>query len=151
MISYDEAPKMTKEAREVLSGQDGAKDFREKYGDYFIAGIIVGAEAGMMLSRSHFSHSEVEVSLALSLARVSTCVYPSTLCHLHLIALFDVNFHRSRKSQSRLKSFSGPNQSATQTRKYHHSISAHTASTASVHSTKRATLSLRAPPTRPRS
>jgi len=151
VINYAKAPKMTKEAKGVLSGQDGAKKFQEKYGDYFIAGIIVGAEAGMMLSRSHDSHSDVEVSLTLFPACVSLCVYPILYTTLfRLKEPFDRNLHRSQKSQSRLKSSSGPNRSASQRRKYHRSIFARTASPASVHSIKRAIPLHRAPLTRPR-
>jgi hypothetical protein len=60
-VRYAEAPAIIPSAREIL--KSGEERFKEKYGDYFIGGMILGAEAGMMLSQSQEDRRETEVGL----------------------------------------------------------------------------------------
>ncbi|CAI6340661.1 unnamed protein product [Periconia digitata] len=62
-IDLERTPRLTTSAA-ALIGQSGLESFQECFGDYYVAGYILGADTGMLLSASSFSRKEInEVSV----------------------------------------------------------------------------------------
>jgi|SRR5690606_736171 len=53
-------PKLTKSALATIKHIGGFQAFKERYGDYYVAGYRLGAESGMMLSEAAFSTKTAE-------------------------------------------------------------------------------------------
>ncbi|KAK4205405.1 hypothetical protein QBC40DRAFT_320126 [Triangularia verruculosa] len=59
-VVVDETPPLSRESMRILQSQDGQAKFRKRYGDYYVCGFALGADAGACMSASTESMSSKE-------------------------------------------------------------------------------------------
>lgn len=59
-VILDRFPRYSKPVRRLLNSKNGEKEFRELYGDFFIRGYTLGADAGVCVTARFDSHSSKE-------------------------------------------------------------------------------------------